>query len=205
MDLIRYALAWLLVVFLPPAVLYWYAVHPFASLWRRIGRGAGLVAGFSALGVSALLLGFAAPRLLRADFGFSWPLTLLGVAAIVGAGMVARQRRKQLTTRILLGVPEVAADPGASRLLTEGIYARLRHPRYVEVVLGATGYALVANYLAGYVVVAASVLLMVPLIIMEERELHRRFGGAWEEYARRTPRFLPRRPIRAVAPPPPRS
>ncbi|MDH3369164.1 MAG: isoprenylcysteine carboxylmethyltransferase family protein, partial [Gemmatimonadota bacterium] len=92
---------------------------------------------------------------------------------------------------ILSGIPELRkGDPG--RLLTEGIYARLRHPRYVEVILGVISYALVANYLGGYVVVLVTVASMVPLVLLEERELRDRFGDAYDEYARRVPRFIPR-------------
>lgn len=44
-------------------------------------------------------------------------------------------------------------------------------------------------------------LMMFPVLVMvyrrlaltEEREVAARFGAAWDDYARRTPRFLPRR------------
>ena len=192
LNTVRYVLAWILLVFLPPAILYWFAVHPLAALWRRVGVWAGLVAGFSVLVVSATALALLSPLLLRTDYGFSWPLAALGVALSIAAVVIQRQRRRYLTLRVLLGIPELAADPAAGRLFTEGIYARLRHPRYVEVVLAMTGYALVANYLTGYVVVALSVLGIYLVVLLEERELHARFGRQWEEYVERTPRFLPR-------------
>lgn len=39
MDTVRYILALLVVVCLPPAVLLWLVIHPFARFWRRLGRG----------------------------------------------------------------------------------------------------------------------------------------------------------------------
>jgi protein-S-isoprenylcysteine O-methyltransferase Ste14 len=102
------------------------------------------------------------------------------------------QRRRYLTMRLLSGIPELR-DDGPGRLLTQGVYARIRHPRYVEVLLGVAAYALVANYLGGYVVVIATVTAMFPLVILEERELRDRFGAEYDEYARRVPRFIPRR------------
>jgi len=55
--------------------------------------------------------------------------------------------RKYLTMRILTGVPELTGSQ-AGILLTEGIYSRTRHPRYVESILWILGYALFTNYLA---------------------------------------------------------
>lgn len=192
MNLVRYVLAWILVVMLPPAILYWFAVHPFAAFWRRVGRWVGLSAAFATLFASAIGLGLLAPRLLVTEYGLSWPLTAVALVLIVIAFVIQRRRKKYLTFRVLMGVPELAKEPGESRLFTEGIYARIRHPRYVEVVLATSGYALVANYLAAYVILAISIGLIWLLVLVEERELHARFGGAWEEYAARTPRFLPR-------------
>jgi protein-S-isoprenylcysteine O-methyltransferase Ste14 len=191
-SLVRYVLAWILVVMLPPAILYWFAVHPFAAFWRRVGRWAGLSAAFATLFASAIGLALLAPHLLVTEYGFSWPLTAVALVLIAGAFVIQRRRKKYLTFRVLMGVPELAQEPSESRLFTEGIYARIRHPRYVEVVLATTGYALVANYLAAYVVLAISIGLIWLLVLIEERELHARFGRAWEEYAARTPRFVPR-------------
>jgi protein-S-isoprenylcysteine O-methyltransferase Ste14 len=193
MDLVRWALGWFLVVILPPAVLYWFAIHPFAALWRRIGHGSGLVAGFATLLSSAFVLALGAPRWLRADFGLSWPLVAAGVALQVPALLIQRARKKYLTARVLMGVPELARDAGAGRLFSAGIYARIRHPRYVEVTLSATGYALVSNHPAAYLALAASVAGIFLVVLIEERELRSRFGADWDAYAARTPRFLPRR------------
>ncbi len=193
MGTIRYWLAWLLLVFLPPAILYWFVIHPFAAFWRRVGRSAGLAAGLALLVTSAAAIAQVAPRWLIVEFGFSWPLTVLGAACLAVGMFIQVKRRKHLTMRILMGVPELSAQPGASRLITDGIYARVRHPRYVEVVIGSLGYALIANYLTGYIVVALSALAIYVVVLIEEPELHARFGREWEEYAARTPRFVPRR------------
>jgi len=37
MDTFRYVLAVMLVISLPPAIAYWFVIHPFAALWRRVG------------------------------------------------------------------------------------------------------------------------------------------------------------------------
>ena len=191
MNTFRYVLAVLLIVTVPPAVFVWFVIHPFVRFWRRIGPG-WTYAVLAVPWIASMGLLFRARRiLLGADFGTRWTLVALGVAVFAGALALSVTRRRQLTMKILSGIPELRkGDPG--RLLTEGIYARLRHPRYVEVILGVISYALVANYLGGYVVVLVTVASMVPLVLLEERELRDRFGDAYDEYARRVPQFIPR-------------
>jgi protein-S-isoprenylcysteine O-methyltransferase Ste14 len=43
-----------------------------------------------------------------------------------------------------------------------------------------------------WIVAAAWTALMLVAISFEEREMRRRFGPAFEDYARRVPRFIPR-------------
>ena len=82
------------------------------------------------------------------------------------------------------------ADPGV--LLKDGIYAKIRHPRYLEIVLGMIGWSLVINYSGIYWITAVSLAALYPVILLEERELVRRFGRAYEDYMTRVPRFVPR-------------
>ena len=58
------------------------------------------------------------------------------------------QCRKHLKFKTLAGVPEVEADQAGRKLLDQGIYARVRHPRYVSVTFGMLAMNLFANYLA---------------------------------------------------------
>jgi protein-S-isoprenylcysteine O-methyltransferase Ste14 len=77
--------------------------------------------------------------------------------------------------------------------LTEGIYARLRHPRYVEVTLWTLGYSLIANYTGVYLLWLLSLPTLHLVVLLEERELRQRFGASYDAYARRVPRYLPKR------------
>jgi protein-S-isoprenylcysteine O-methyltransferase Ste14 len=192
-DGARYGVAWLLVVALPAAIVYWFAVHPFAGLWRRIGHGVGLVAGFAVLGLTAFVCGLAAPGWLHAEYGFSWLLTLAGLVFFVAALWIQRLRKPYLNFRALVGIPQLSNDPADLKLFTEGIYSRIRHPRYVEVILATIAYALFANYLAGYWIVAFAVAGILAVVWFEERDLKARFGQSWVAYAAKTPRFVPRR------------
>lgn len=189
---LRYWMATLLVLSLPPAVAYWFIVHPFLRFWRRVGpRVTFWTLGVFYLG-SMVALFPVRDALLGRDLGFSIPLSLLAVPLLVASGIVSRKRRKHLKFGVLAGVPEVdpAQGPG---LLTAGIYGAIRHPRYAEFILGLTGWALVFNYLGFYAVSAVSIALLYPIVLLEERELRERFGQDYVDYAARVPRLIPRR------------
>ena len=197
MNTFRYILALLVVVCVPPGVVLWLVIHPFAGFWRRLGPGwtYAILSVPTLGGMAALFL--ARRTVLGADLGTNGWLIALAIPCAAIWIVLALRRRRHLTFRILAGWPELSRDqPGV--LLTDGIYATMRHPRYVEVVLGTAAYCLVANYIGAYIVLAASVAVLYVVVLLEERELRRRFGGAYDAYARRVPRFIPRYSRRAA-------
>jgi len=188
----RYVLALLLVMSLPPAILLWVVIHPLAGFWRRIGPTWTYVALSPFVVVSALAVFLARHTLLAVDLGMHYWLLIPTALCIGAGGWIAWHRRRQLTQKILAGVPELSRDLSGSKLLTEGAYAIIRHPRYVEVVLWSAGYAFFANHLASYIFTLLSIPALYVVVLLEERELRTRFGQEYEEYARRVPRFVPR-------------
>jgi protein-S-isoprenylcysteine O-methyltransferase Ste14 len=192
MDAVRYYLALAMLMFLPGGLLYWFSVHPFIRFWRKVGPWLTLAVHY--LMVFALAAGVFLARapLLAIQFGTNWWLAAPG-AALAAFGIVLRKKLgRQLRPRTLAGLPELAPDKYPRKLLTEGVYSRLRHPRYVEIVVGLTGYALIANYLAAYLLAALAPLVLLLVVKIEEKELRERFGAEYEEYCARVPRFVPR-------------
>lgn len=188
----RFILGALVMVALPPSLLWWFIIHPFVGFWR----GVGVRPTFAILIVAQILgmvaLYFVHEPLMGRDLGTNPGLIALAVLSLAISIGVALTRKKQLTVRILTGVPELSSDdPG--RLLTEGIYGRVRHPRYVEVMLGVLAYALFSNHLGPYILFAASLPVVHLLVLLEERELMDRFGAEYEQYRSRVPPYLPRR------------
>ena len=84
-------------------------------------------------------------------------------------------------------------EPEATMLSTEGIYSVVRHPLYLGNFVLWIGVALGAGSIAA-VVIAGLVFWIYNerIILAEERFLHGRFGSSFEEWARRTPSFIPR-------------
>ncbi len=196
MDTARYHVALLTLVTFIPGILFWPFAHGLVHRWRQLG----LVISYSVLGAVLIVIGAGVfvlrQTLLAVEFGPSgwlgWPALLCFVAAVV----VEVQCRKHLTLRTLVGIPELSPTPTSQPLLDQGIYARLRHPRYVVVILSVFALALFTNYLAVYLLCLLAGVILYGITLMEERELVERFGEAYEQYQRRVPRFIPRIPKR---------
>jgi protein-S-isoprenylcysteine O-methyltransferase Ste14 len=188
---VRYLVAVLMIATVPPSITLWYAIHPFARAWRRVGmRGT-----YAVLSVPAGLIAWAAfhyrLQLLGSDLGSHPALLVLVVVAAATAAVISRHRRRLLTQRILMGGPELSStDTG--RLFTEGIYSRMRNPRYLEFVLFLLAYVAFANYAGTWVLLVLAFPAIHLVVLLEERELRDRFGTEYDEYCRRVPRYLPR-------------
>lgn len=77
-------------------------------------------------------------------------------------------------------------------LATAGPYARIRHPQYVAFVLILLGFLLQWPTLLTLVMFPVLLVMYARLATKEESEMTTQFGDAYREYAKRTPRFLPR-------------
>lgn len=192
-DAVRYGFAVVLAISLPPSILYWFIIHPFIGFWRRRGLRATVAFLFVFYLVSIGALIPFRKILVGRDLGTSVPLIVVAVPLLVVSGIVSVKRRRHLTFRTLAGVPEIAPEEHGIGLIQEGIYAKIRHPRYLEFILALIGWTLFANYLGLYVITAVSIALLLVIVEIEERELRQRFGSAYDDYAARVPRFIPRR------------
>jgi len=198
MNTTRYVVALVALVTYPAALLFWFLIHPFARRWRQIGAAWTYTITLSVItGVGALMYAWRGPPL---SVEYGWSERRAGVAIVllaIGLTIEALCRRS-LSARILIGLPELLADRRGDRLLQEGIYARIRHPRYVGAAFGIVAVALFANYLATYLLAVVFFPVIYLITVLEERELVDRFGEAYRTYQRRVPRFIPRLRVRAL-------
>ena len=78
------------------------------------------------------------------------------------------------------------------RLVTNGIYRRMRHPMYTGLFLMAIAQALLLpNWLAGPAYLVTHGLLFAFRVGPEERLMREKFGQAYDDYAARTKRLVP--------------
>jgi protein-S-isoprenylcysteine O-methyltransferase Ste14 len=190
LNTVAYLAAVSIVATLPAAILYWLLIHPFAAFWRRLGKGASFtIVGLICLAL-AIALGMQHERLLAVHWGHRLPLMVIGFILYALAAWGEQQIRKTLKFRTLVGVPELSNDDDR-KLLTDGIYAHSRNPRYVNIVIATIGLALILNYPAVYL----TTILLVPglfvVVLLEEQEMRAHFGEPYERYCREVPRFLP--------------
>jgi protein-S-isoprenylcysteine O-methyltransferase Ste14 len=192
MDSARYYLALVLLMVMAPVLPLWIVIHPNVAFWRKLGplrTYLVLMPPSVALSAGVFLI---RNTLLAVDFGTQPVLIAAGVPFFLTACYLARLRSKQAKLKVIAGLPELAPDRYRGRLITEGVYARVRNPRYMEILLALIAYALFANFLGLYLLVLVTIPLGYYTVILEERELRARFGEEFEQYCRRVPRFLPR-------------
>jgi protein-S-isoprenylcysteine O-methyltransferase Ste14 len=78
-------------------------------------------------------------------------------------------------------------------LITEGPYSIVRHPLYVFSLVGAIGIGLTSENILVLTALVIFYLSYYPLtIFVEEKKLVDKFGQAYLDYIKRTPRFLPK-------------
>ncbi|HSB19615.1 MAG TPA: isoprenylcysteine carboxylmethyltransferase family protein [Anaeromyxobacteraceae bacterium] len=140
----------------------------------------GTVAGL----VPWLLRGRAAPPAPSGPFWLGAALLATGAAVYLHTafwGFALRGR----------GSPAPVAP--TARLVVEGLHRRVRNPMYLGVLLMVAGQASIfwSSALLAYAL-ALAVLFHLFVLLYEEPTLHRQFGGDYEEYLRRVPRWIPR-------------
>jgi len=161
-------------------------------VWRRVGARPTFVFLFVVCVACGYALWRARGPLLAVDYGANpwlWPPAL---AFYGGAIWIQKHVKRHLTFRIMAGVPELAEDRTGGRLLQGGVYARVRHPRYLAVTLSMIGWALFTNFLATYVLVPVTAGGLAAIAWFEERELRDRFGAEHDAYRRKVPMIIPR-------------
>jgi protein-S-isoprenylcysteine O-methyltransferase Ste14 len=161
-------------------------------MWRQL-RAIGILPGLGIVGVPAALL--IATEAVEVGWGLPGALAAVPVVAgvlLIGAGLMLMYR----TIRLFASVGEGTLAPWdpTRRLVVQGPYRYVRNPMISGVLTVLVGEAVllgslpVAIWAAAFFAVNAA---WFPLV--EEPALVRRFGRAYEEYAREVPRWIPRR------------
>ena len=193
MDTFRYGLALVFVCIVPPLLLYWPVIHGFVRFWRRVGPRVTFLVVLTATALGALGLFQVRGYFLAVEFGTNWLVVAAGAVCLGVAGRLRAVLHRDVTNRLLAGVPELDLTGAPQPLVRTGLYARVRHPRYAQLWLVLLGYALITNYLSTYLLWLLWLPAAYVITMLEERELVARFGRAYEDYRREVPRFLPRR------------
>ena len=80
---------------------------------------------------------------------------------------------------------------GGQRLITDGIYSRIRHPLYLGEMTRNLGFALLFSSLYGLIVMIIANIFLFYRIEIEEKMLIAEFGLEYEEYKKKTKKLIP--------------
>ena len=190
---VRYALAVLSVITLPPGLLFWFVIHPWASRWRKLGPLRTYLIVLPVVVAFGVLLFRLRARLVGADLGMNWGLIAIGAVLYALSTWIAFQHSKHLSIATMIGIPELSPTAQLKgKLLKEGIYRLVRHPRYLSAGLAVIAVALFVDYMGVYILIFLLFPLGYPMLVFEERELIDRFGEEYRQYQQEVPRILPR-------------
>jgi protein-S-isoprenylcysteine O-methyltransferase Ste14 len=145
------------------------------GIFLGIGLGLSLTFRFAALHVLALP---------GSPWGWFIGGALLGLAGILIRQRAVAQLGSYFRTRVTL------LDD--HRLITDGLYARLRHPAYSGAWLTCFGIGIASASLAGIIVmIVLPGLALAWRMRVEERALAERFGADWQSHRARTAAIIP--------------
>lgn len=169
-----------------PVPIYWLILHQPVLFWRKHMRAAFPVAVVAAWGIVDVLLYRFRLELFRRD-AVSW-LALLSLVLIGVDVFTFAKSEAVLGARRIVGHSELA---GSRELIARGLYARVRHPRYLGMMSGVLGACLIIALPPLWAASVVWLLLALLTIRAEEHELHARLGPAYAAYAERVPALLP--------------
>ncbi len=178
------------ILFFPVPIL-WLIIHPAIHFWRRFGNRSYWLA-LPIWTASGIALVFLRHRIFAERISPNALTWLLGSALVFLAVWIDRRVRRDFGLRRLAGLPEVVPNRYPGGIVRSGIYAYVRHPRYLEYMLTFVGLALLTGAAGIFLLAIVTVLLYHIVVPLEERELREHYGAQYETYARSVPRFLPR-------------
>lgn len=191
LDYLRYVVAVSILLCAPPALLIWLLIHPFVSIWRRLG----MVVSYLLFAGLMILIDWriwqSRTWLMRFDYGSNIWLFSLSILFVCAAGFIRGKRVKSFGWTALIGLPELSASNHSRMLVTAGIYSKVRNPRYLETILFFFGLAFFANYPVVYLALLAGLPILHVVILFEESELTQTFGDAYLTYCQQVPRYIP--------------
>jgi protein-S-isoprenylcysteine O-methyltransferase Ste14 len=123
-----------------------------------------------------------------ADYTYQPVLTWIGTAVFAVSLWLFRRTHKDLGRNwsVSLDIRE------SHKLVTQGVYASVRHPMYSAFWLWAIAQAfLLPNWVAGFSGIIGFGTLFFGRVFEEERMMEQAFGAEYRDYMRRTWRILP--------------
>jgi protein-S-isoprenylcysteine O-methyltransferase Ste14 len=188
---VLFYIAWILAVVYSSIPAFWLLVHPFADFWRRQRQPfVFLVPAWILIWIALGTLTHGLVERPLTTTGLPW-IRLLAFVPIATGIYFYRSAGRGFGSVYLSGLAELQPTRHEQRLVTTGVHARMRHPIYFAHLCMLTGWALAAFTLATSLLWLWGILSGAVMIILEDRELERRFGDEYRDYRKRVPAIIP--------------
>jgi protein-S-isoprenylcysteine O-methyltransferase Ste14 len=182
--------AWLLVSWYATIPSFWLIIHPFSDFWRRVRSPYRIILPLWLLMIAAAAFATRPWRHVHLyDTPYSWTLFVPFAACAI---FFYRGSRSHISGPQVMGRPEVEAAKHEQKLVTTGMHGRVRHPLYVGHMLMMLGWSVGSGLVVCYALTAFAILTGAIMLPLEEKELERRFGEAYQEYKKNVPMLIPR-------------
>ena len=183
-------LGWLLGLVYATIPSFWLLVHPWTGFWsrRRSPYRLLLPLWFLLIAVAAIVTWRWRNSTLY-HTGLSWipALTLFVIGIAIYRGTRPHFKREQM-----IGRAELQPQSHRQQLVTSGIHGRVRHPVYLAHFCMLLGWAVGTGLGVLYALSVFALLTGIAMVLVEERELERRFGEDFRSYKQRVPAVIPR-------------
>ena len=188
--LVLLAIAWLVGIIYATIPIFWLAIHPFTTFWRRRQRSPfRVLLPFWAVIIALALL--ATYPLFPQQVYRSW-IGLVPAAILVALALkVYRSISKDFRREQVIGQAELEPGKHEQKLISSGLHGRIRHPFYLAHLLMLLAWTVGSGLTALYLMIAVAIISGALMIWLEDRELEQRFGEAYREYRHRVPALLP--------------
>lgn len=115
-----------------------------------------------------------------------------GILLAIFVMLIDIYRGRYFSFFTLIGLPEFFSHKYKRALVTTGIFADIRHPRYLEYILFALAMAFITGLLISYLFFVYTLIAFNILVRYEEKELVQRFGNKYIKYMKKVPKFIPK-------------
>jgi protein-S-isoprenylcysteine O-methyltransferase Ste14 len=182
---------WLACVVYSTIPLFWLMIHPFVERWRARRRSPYrvLLPVWMAMWVAmaAITASWRDVALYRVDWAWALAIPLFAFGLFIYS-----KSSKGFSAKQLGGLPEVRGGDGEQRLVTEGIWAHVRHPVYLAHLSEMLAWSVGTGLAVCWGLTAVAIVSGAVMIRMEDAELEKRFGASYRAYRRSVPAVLPR-------------
>jgi protein-S-isoprenylcysteine O-methyltransferase Ste14 len=180
-------------IYYPSIPLIVSFVHATIVFWKNLGKKSYpiLILLFLFIDILILWLVISYREAIITARLYDSPWALLGFIPFIAGITIGVMSIRTLSFRVLIGMPEIMPSQEKTQLVVHGMYRYVRHPRYLEFLLEFLGITIISGLKLLFYYFPIFFLSILLLTYLEERELVTRFGTAYEEYRKTTPRIIP--------------